>query len=95
MSEQTIYPEVLARVALRDTPSMVATLHAIHRSIVNHDEAQVGRVLAEFSGELVAAFREAEALIAELQGDRAELVALLVAAQDAAPLKRRSSRKGK
>lgn len=95
MSEQTIHPEILARVALKDTPTMVTVLHEIHRSIANHDEAQVAKVLAAFSGELVSAFREAEAVIAELQGDRAELMALLVAAQEATPLKRRSSRKGK
>ncbi len=93
MNESTIHPEILARVALRDTRSMVAVLHEIHRTHANYDDGQVGKVIAAFSGEVVAAFREADAIIAELQADRAELMALLVAAQEAAPRKRTPARK--
>lgn len=94
MSEQTIYPEILARIALKDAPSMVAVLHEIHRSHTNHDDGQVGEVIAAFAAEIVGAFREATVIIDELQQDRADLLARLVAAQEAVPVKRRSSRKG-
>ncbi|MGB3426136.1 MAG: hypothetical protein WBF84_12715 [Castellaniella sp.] len=92
-AEQTIHPEIeiLARVALKDTPTMVTVLHEIHRSIANHDEGQVARVLAAFAGELVGAFREATMIIDELQKDRAALLEL-VADTDAGPSKRRTTR---
>lgn len=93
MQETTIYPEILARIALKDTPSMVAALHEIHRSHANHDDGQVGKVIAAFSAEVVRAFREATVAIDELLQDRADLMARLVAVQEAAPRKRSTSRK--
>lgn len=95
MSEQTIYPEVLARVALKDSRCMVTVLTEIFRSHTTQDPEHVGEVLGAFAAEVTGAFREATALIAELESVRDELMELLVAAQKEAPLKRRSSRKGK
>ncbi|MCI2809539.1 hypothetical protein [Eoetvoesiella caeni] len=94
MSEQTIYPEILARIALKDTPSMVTVIHEIHRSLANHDAEQVGKVVAAFSGELVSAFREATVAISELQEGWDDLLTRLAEAESAQP-KRTPSRKRK